>query len=120
MHFIGLAGLPRRYYTNTNFPLFDDLQNVNVLITMFALVGGVFQLVFYTTSLVVFSMVKSVQNPWRSNTLEWTTPVEHIHGNWPGESQSSEWPYDYSNPGHDEDFVPQTVPMKPGEEVLHH
>jgi cytochrome c oxidase subunit 1 len=30
MHFIGLAGLPRRYYTNTNFPLFDDLQNVNV------------------------------------------------------------------------------------------
>jgi cytochrome c oxidase subunit 1 len=28
MHFIGLfAG---RYYTNTNFPLFDDLQNVNV------------------------------------------------------------------------------------------
>jgi cytochrome c oxidase subunit 1 len=38
MHFIGLAGLPRRYYTNTNFPLFDDLQNVNVLITLFALV----------------------------------------------------------------------------------
>jgi hypothetical protein len=32
----------------------------------------------------------------------------------------SSWPYDYSNPGHDEDFVPQTVPMKPGEEVLHH
>jgi cytochrome c oxidase subunit 1 len=29
MHFIGLAGLPRRYYTNTDFPLFDDL-NVNV------------------------------------------------------------------------------------------
>jgi cytochrome c oxidase subunit 1 len=27
MHFIGLAGLPGRYYTNTNFPLFDDLQN---------------------------------------------------------------------------------------------
>jgi cytochrome c oxidase subunit 1 len=36
----------RRYYTNTNFPLFDDLQNVNVLITTFALIGGVFQLVF--------------------------------------------------------------------------
>jgi cytochrome c oxidase subunit 1 len=97
MHFIGLAGLPRRYYTNTNFPLFDDLQNVNVLITMFALVGGVFQLVFYTTSLLVFSMVKSVQNPWRSNTLEWTTPVEYIHGNWPEKSQKFRWPYDYSN-----------------------
>jgi cytochrome c oxidase subunit 1 len=45
MHFIGLA-LPRRYYTNTNFPLFDDLQNVNVLITTFALIGGAFQLIF--------------------------------------------------------------------------
>ena len=27
---------------------------------------------------------KATQNPWRSNTLEWTTPVEHMHGNWPG------------------------------------
>jgi cytochrome c oxidase subunit 1 len=35
------------------FPLFDDLQNVNVLITLFALVG-VFQLVFYTIFSVVF------------------------------------------------------------------
>jgi cytochrome c oxidase subunit 1 len=33
-----------------------------------------------------------------------------------GEIQKFRWPYDYSNPGHDEDFVPQTVPMKPGEE----
>jgi cytochrome c oxidase subunit 1 len=52
MHFIGLAGLPRRYYTNTNFPLFDDLQNVNVLITTFALIGGAFQLIFYKFSVV--------------------------------------------------------------------
>lgn len=122
MHFIGLAGLPRRYYTNTNFPLFDDLQNVNVLITTFALIGGVFQLVFlYNFFSSIFYGKKSVQNPWKSNTLEWTTPVEHIHGNWPGEiPEVHRWPYDYSNPEHDEDFVPQNVPMKPGESVLHH
>jgi cytochrome c oxidase subunit 1 len=122
MHFIGLAGLPRRYYTNTNFPLFDDLQNVNVLITLFALVGGVFQLVFlYNFFSSIFYGKKSVQNPWKSNTLEWTTPVEHVHGNWPGElPEVHRWPYDYSKPGHEEDFVPQNVPMKPGEEVLHH
>jgi cytochrome c oxidase subunit 1 len=58
MHF-GLAGLPRRYYTNTNFPLFDDLQNVNVLITTFALIGGVFNWYFYITSLVVYSMERN-------------------------------------------------------------
>jgi cytochrome c oxidase subunit 1 len=122
MHFIGLAGLPRRYYTNTNFPLFDDLQNVNVLITTFALIGGAFQLVFlYNFFVSIFYGKKSVQNPWKSNTLEWTAPVEHIHGNWPGEiPEVHRWPYDYSNPNHEEDFVPQNVPMKPGEEVLHH
>jgi cytochrome c oxidase subunit 1 len=122
MHFIGMAGLPRRYYTNTNFPLFDDLQNVNVLITTFALIGGAFQLVFlYNFFSSIFYGKKSEQNPWKSNTLEWTAPVEHIHGNWPGEiPHVHRWPYDYSKPGHDDDFVPQNVPMKEGEEVLHH
>ena len=122
MHFIGMAGLPRRYYTNTNFPLFDDLQNVNVLITTFALIGGVFQLVFlYNFFSSIFYGKKTEQNPWKSNTLEWTAPIEHIHGNWPGEiPEVHRWPYDYSKPGHDDDFVPQNVPMKKGEEVLHH
>ena len=122
MHFIGMAGLPRRYYTNTNFPLFDDLQNVNVLITTFALIGGVFQLVFlYNFFISIFYGQKTVQNPWRSNTLEWTAPIEHIHGNWPGEiPHVHRWPYDYSKPGHDDDFIPQNVPMKDGEEELHH
>jgi cytochrome c oxidase subunit 1 len=59
-------------------------------------------------------------NPWKSNTLEWTAPVEHIHGNWPEIPEVHRWPYDYSNPSHDVDFVPQNVPMKEGEEVLHH
>ncbi|TBX70948.1 cytochrome c oxidase subunit I [Flavobacterium silvisoli] len=122
MHFIGMAGLPRRYYTNTNFPLFDELQNVNVIITTFALVGGAFQLVFlYNFFSSIFYGKRTVQNPWKSNTLEWTAPIEHIHGNWPGEiPEVHRWPYDYSKPGHDEDFVPQNVPMKEGEEVLHH
>lgn len=122
MHFIGMAGLPRRYYTNTNFPLFDDLQNVNVIITVFALVGGAFQLVFLWNFFVsIFYGKRTVQNPWKSNTLEWTAPIEHIHGNWPGEiPEVYRWPYDYSKPGHDDDFVPQNVPMKKGEEQLHH
>lgn len=122
MHFIGMAGLPRRYYTNTNFPLFDDLQDVNVIITMFALIGGAFQLVFlFNFFYSMFYGEKTVQNPWKSNTLEWTAPIEHIHGNWPGEiPEVHRWAYDYSKPGHDDDFVPQNVPMLAGEEVLHH
>ena len=122
MHFIGMAGLPRRYYTNTNFPLFDDLQNVNVIITVFALVGGAFQLVFlYNFFSSIFYGKRTVQNPWKSTTLEWTAPIKHIHGNWEGEiPHVHRWPYDYSKPGYDDDFVPQNVPMKPGEQELHH
>lgn len=122
MHFIGMAGLPRRYYTNTAFPLFDDLADVNVIITMFAIVGAAFQLVFlWNFFYSIFRGKRSPQNPWRSNTLEWTAPVEHMHGNWPGEiPEVYRWPYDYSKPGHDDDFVPQNVPMKENEEVLHH
>ena len=69
----------------------------------------------------IFRGKRASLNPWKSNTLEWTAPVEHIHGNWPGEiPEVYRWPYDYSKPGHDDDFVPQNVPMKKGEEQLHH
>jgi cytochrome c oxidase subunit 1 len=122
MHFVGMAGLPRRYYTNTAFPLFDELADLNILITIFAIIGATFQLVFiWNLFYSMFYGKKATQNPWRSTTLEWTTPVEHLHGNWPGEiPEVHRWPYDYSKPGHDDDFVPQTVPMKDGEEELHH
>ena len=122
MHFIGMAGLPRRYYTNSNFPLFDDTSNVQILITVFALIGGLFQLVFLWNFIhSMFYGKKAEQNPWRSNTLEWTAPVEHMHGNWPGEiPHVHRWAYDYSKPGHDDDFVTQNTPLKDGEEELQH
>jgi len=117
MHFIGMAGLPRRYYTNSAFPMFDDMIDVNIVITMFALVGAAFQLVFlFNFFYSIFYGKKASQNPWRATSLEWTTPVEHIHGNWPGEiPEVHRWAYDYSKPGYEEDFVPQTVPLRDGE-----
>jgi cytochrome c oxidase subunit 1 len=128
MHFIGLAGLPRRYYSNTAFPMFDDLADVNVVITIFALVGGSAQIIFLANFFIsMYRGEKATQNPWRSNTLEWTTPVEHIHGNWPGRlPEVHRWPYDYSKRVdaddddsdylHGEDFVSQTTPLLEGEE----
>ena len=40
MHFVGMAGVPRRYYENTAFPMFDDLTDIQVLMTVFALIAA--------------------------------------------------------------------------------
>jgi len=113
MHFLGLAGVPRRYYSNTEFPIFDNLVDINVLVTYFAIMAACAQLLFlFNFFYSMFRGQVSPQNPWRSNTLEWTTPVKHLHGNWPGEiPHVHRWAYDYSKPGKDEDFVPQTTPL---------
>ena len=118
MHFIGMAGLPRRYYTNSNFPLFDDLADTNQIITMFAIMGAAVQLVFlYNFIYSMYYGKKAPQNPWKSTTLEWTASQKHIHGNWQGKiPEVHRWPYDYSKPGYKEDFVPQQIPLKKGEE----
>lgn len=118
MHFLGLAGLPRRYYSNTAFPLFNDLSDINVVITMFAILGGLAQIIFIANFFIsMYKGKKTTQNPWKANTLEWTTPIEPIHGNWPGSIPTVyRWPYDYSKPGLKEDFVLQSTPLFENEE----
>ena len=121
MHFLGMAGLPRRYYSNTAFPMFDNLADINVLITYFAIIGGIAQLIFiFNFFYSIWRGPKASQNPWKGNSLEWTTPVDHLHGNWPGAIPVvHRWAYDYSKPGAEEDFIPQNVPLAEGEESGH-
>jgi cytochrome c oxidase subunit 1 len=118
MHFIGLTGVPRRYYSNEAFALFENLQSINILITVFAIIGALAQGLFlFNFFYSMYRGKKASQNPWNSTTLEWTAPVEHLHGNWPGELPTvHRWPYDYSKPGKDVDFVPQNVPLSQAEE----
>lgn len=118
MHFVGLAGAPRRYYEYTQLPMFDKILDLNVIISGFAIFAAAAQVIFlFNFFYSMFKGQKAVQNPWRANTLEWTTPVEHMHGNWPGAlPEVHRWPYDYSKPGKEEDFVPQNVPLEEGEE----
>ncbi|WP_121246344.1 cbb3-type cytochrome c oxidase subunit I [Mucilaginibacter phyllosphaerae] len=113
MHFMGLDGVPRRYYAFTEFESMKQWLSVNTFITWAAIMSAVAQLAFlFNFVYSIFWGKKAPQNPWESNTLEWTTPVEHLHGNWPGEIPTVyRWPYDYSKPGAEEDFIPQTVPL---------
>ncbi|MCV6631730.1 MAG: cbb3-type cytochrome c oxidase subunit I [Flavobacteriaceae bacterium] len=130
MHFIGIAGLPRRYYQNTAFPMFDEFTDVNILITIFAIAAAAAQLIFVYNFVysIFYGKKATTKNPWRGNTLEWTTPMEHVHGNWPGEiPEVHRWAYDYSKTYENgeyiiagQDFIPQTVPLQEGEEPSDH
>jgi cytochrome c oxidase subunit 1 len=124
MHYVGLNGAPRRYYNYTNFEFLDQTIDLNQLISIFAIIGALAQIIFLVNFFYsIWRGQKATQNPWKSNTLEWTTPVEHIHGNWDGAiPEVHRWPYDYSKPDADgklwdgKDFTPQNVPLRPGEE----
>ncbi len=117
MHFLGLAGVPRRYYSNTAFPIFDNLMDINEFVSVAAIIGAIAQLIFlFNFFYSIFRGPKAPENPWNSTTLEWTNGVGHIHGNWAGKLPVvHRWAYDYSKPGKSKDFVPQTVPLEDGE-----
>jgi cytochrome c oxidase subunit 1 len=113
MHYIGIAGFPRRYYTWTNFDTFSGFFDLNMLVSIAAIATFSAQFIFlFNFFYSMFRGARATVNPWNSNTLEWTTPIHPGHGNWPGEIPSVyRWPYDYSKPGAMDDYIPQTIPF---------
>ena len=118
LHYIGIAGFPRRYYSFTNFDAFSSFMDLNTLVSIAAIIAVGAQLIFLFN--FFYSMYRgriAPKNPWDSNTLEWTTPIIPGHGNWDGEVPAVyRWPYDYSKPGSKIDFIPQHIPLSQTEE----
>ncbi len=114
LHYIGMAGFPRRYYSFSTFQAgnIESFVDLNVFVSYAALITFAAQFIllfnfFYS----MFRGKKATKNPWRSNTLEWTTPINPGHGNWVGAIPKVErWAYDYSKTGSKEDFIPQNIP----------
>ncbi len=113
MHYIGIAGFPRRYYQWSGFETFNTYADLNAFISIAAIITFFAQFIFiFNFVYSIFKGKKATSNPWRSNTLEWTTPVLPGHGNWEGDIPTVyRWPYDYSKPGAKEDFIPQHIPF---------
>ncbi len=114
MHYIGILGVPRRYYANgtTEF-LPDSVQAANLSITIAALIVAAAQFLFLINIFwSLFKGRKSPRNPWRATTIEWQTPdYPPKHGNWGKELPVvHRWAYSYSVPGAKEDFIPQNEP----------
>ncbi len=117
MHYLGFVGVPRRYFANGEMAIIDSsVEMLNQTITVAALIVGIFQAVFIWNLIYSYFRGKdSGHNPWKATTLEWQTPeTPPRHGNWEDKKLPTvhRWAYDYSVPGEEDDFVPQTVPQK--------
>jgi cytochrome c oxidase subunit I len=113
MHYLGILGVPRRYYAVENLDFIpQSAHDLNAAISVAALIVGAAQAVFlYNLIRSYFNGKPAGGNPWNATTLEWQTPdTPPQHGNFGSTLPVVyRWAYDYSVPGVEQDFIPQNV-----------
>ena len=91
-------------------PYMTSGVGLNQFITVAALIVGFTQFLFlYNIFTSWYKGEKSERNPWKANSLEWHTPdYPPTHGNFGKELPVVyRWPYDFSVPGSDKEYIPQ-------------
>jgi cytochrome c oxidase subunit 1 len=126
MHYLGIAGHPRRYAQLTDVNFLGELVSLQTFITYAAFITIGAQLIFLVN--LFWSMFKgkiAPINPWNATTLEWTVPSPPPHDNFGGNTPVvNHGPYEYSVPGAPRDFIMQNDPVThrghvpPGEQPL--
>ena len=113
MHFLGIAGNPRRYSDFTNFDFLGKLLPVHFFMTQAAYFTAAAQILFFIN--LFWSMKKgkkATANPWEATTLEWTVPSPPPFDNFAGHHPVvNHGPYEYSVPGAPRDYIMQTDPV---------
>jgi cytochrome c oxidase subunit 1 len=112
MHYLGLAGHPRRYSQLTELAYLHNLVPLQKFMTYAAFFTIGIQLVFlYNLFYSMFKGEKASDNPWEATTLEWTTATPPPHDNFGGRTPVvNHGPYEYSVPGAPRDYTMQTDP----------
>jgi cytochrome c oxidase subunit I len=112
MHYLGMAGHPRRYSQLTEVAYLHDLIPLQKFITYAAFITILGQFFFIVN--LFWSLkygAKASDNPWEATTLEWTTATPPPHDNFGGHTPVvHNGPYEYSVPGAPRDYVMQTDP----------
>jgi len=112
MHYLGMAGHPRRYSQLTEVNYLHNLLPLQKFITYSAFVTITAQLIFVVN--LFWSMkkgAKAADNPWEATTLEWTTATPPPHDNFAGRTPVvNHGPYEYSVPGAAKDYILQSDP----------
>jgi cytochrome c oxidase subunit 1 len=112
MHYLGMAGMPRRYSQMTEVKYLLDLIPLQRFITYAAFITIAGQLIFVVNLFwSMFKGTKASDNPWEATTLEWITATPPPHDNFGGHTPVvHNGPYEYSVPGAPRDYVMQTDP----------
>ena len=112
MHYLGLAGQPRRYSQFTEVAYLQKLIPLNTFITYAAVITVTAQFIFlFNLFWSMFKGEKASDNPWEATTLEWTTATPPPHDNFGGHTPVVyHGPYEYSVPGAPRDYIMQTDP----------
>ena len=112
MHYLGMAGQPRRYSQFTELAYLQHLMPLNRFMTYAAIVTILAQLIFVLNLFwSMFKGPKATDNPWEATTLEWITATPPPHDNFGGHTPVvNHGPYEYGVPGAPRDYVMQTDP----------
>jgi cytochrome c oxidase subunit I len=115
----GMAGVHRRWYDGgASYPLISNVHVMgktsiewNKVSSTSAFLLVLFQLPFIVNFFwSIWNGKKVGRNPWDATTLEWDAPSPPPHGNFDKELHVYRGPYEYSVPGADKDYTPQTEP----------
>ena len=111
MHILGVGGHMRRIANPMQYEFLQHMQPINVFITICAFILGTAQiLLLINVFCSIFRGKVAEQNPWQANTLEWQAPTPVPHGNFEAIPHVYHGPYEYSVPGAETDWTPQTEP----------
>ena len=111
MHNLGLGGMMRRISDPPVYEHLRQLQPLNQISTVGAIGLG------FATFIFLWNVISTLRrkpdapaNPWHANTLEWTVPSPPGHGNFQKIPKVYHGAYEYSVPGLEKDYLPQTEP----------
>ena len=112
MHYLGMAGHPRRYSQLTEVAYLHPLIPLQTFMTYAAFITIGAQFIFVINLFwSMFKGPKAADNPWDATTVEWTTSTPPPHDNFGGHTPVvNNGPYEYGVPGAARDFVMQTDP----------
>jgi cytochrome c oxidase subunit 1 len=117
MFFQGMAGMHRRWYDGGK--VYEGLSNAvvfgysgiqwNTVISYSAFFLAAAQIPFiFNFFWSIWNGKKVGRNPWDCTTVEWDAPSPPGHGNFDKPLTIHRGPYEYSVPGAEKDYTPQT------------